>query len=557
MRRSVKVAALASAAALLAIGASMTSFAAAKGWTQEDGEWVWLDSNGDKATGTFKLSGTTYYWLNDDGYLGSDEIVEYEDNYYYVDETGAMVRNQWREVENTEDDEQFEDTIWYYFQSSGKAYKSGKKSINGQSYIFDEDGKMLFGWIKKDDTVYSMADNTDSESDDWKTSQYYAGDANDGAVVTSAWRQIRVYDGSPDEEMTSVDAGDNDYWFYFGSNGKKYAAEDNDDYVTKTIKGSKYAFACDGHMLSEWTPVATSATNAQYFSDPEVGARITKGWFKVVPSKGVDEQASEENDNDEYWFYADGSGNLITSQIKSLNGKKYLFNDKGECLAGLRYLTFEFDENGKEVVTDKYDTNFASDSKTSDDLDEVTIEKMDSAFENYAAKSKEGLYYFATPVDTDAAMKTGSCTITIDGDSYSFKFATSGSNKGVGITKVDGSSYYVNGRKLKADSEQKFVMYEIDEFTATDFNHKTMKLVGPEQTAAKLIRNSETTQANAYAVISSAGTIVKSGTKKDGDDYKLKVTNYVLEYIKQGDASSDDKNVWECKVEGYATYFKK
>ena len=45
MRKQTKLVAVLSAAALLAIGASMTSFAA--GWTQEDGTWVYLDRDGD------------------------------------------------------------------------------------------------------------------------------------------------------------------------------------------------------------------------------------------------------------------------------------------------------------------------------------------------------------------------------------------------------------------------------------------------------------------------------------------------------------------------------
>lgn len=44
MRKQTKLVAVLSAASLLAIGASMTSFA--KGWTEENGEWVYLDSDG-------------------------------------------------------------------------------------------------------------------------------------------------------------------------------------------------------------------------------------------------------------------------------------------------------------------------------------------------------------------------------------------------------------------------------------------------------------------------------------------------------------------------------
>ena len=48
MRKQTKIAAVVSAAALLALGASMTSFAASKGtWMMVDGEWYCYDKNGD------------------------------------------------------------------------------------------------------------------------------------------------------------------------------------------------------------------------------------------------------------------------------------------------------------------------------------------------------------------------------------------------------------------------------------------------------------------------------------------------------------------------------
>ena len=45
MRKQTKLVAVLSAAALMAMGASMTAFA---DWSQEDGEWVYLDRNGDR-----------------------------------------------------------------------------------------------------------------------------------------------------------------------------------------------------------------------------------------------------------------------------------------------------------------------------------------------------------------------------------------------------------------------------------------------------------------------------------------------------------------------------
>ena len=44
-----------------------------------------------------------------------------------------------------------------------------------------------------------------------------------------------------------------------------------------------------------------------------------------------------------------------------------------------------------------------------------------------------------------------------------------------------------------------------------------------------------------FAVISSSGVIVKSGTKKDGDDYKLVVKDYLLQEI----LDNDKKSKWK------------
>ena len=86
MRKQTKLVAVLSAAALLAVGASMTSFAA--GWTEENGTWVYYDGDDELVTNEWKKSGSNYYYLNDDGEMATETWVDSE---YYVDETGKMV----------------------------------------------------------------------------------------------------------------------------------------------------------------------------------------------------------------------------------------------------------------------------------------------------------------------------------------------------------------------------------------------------------------------------------------------------------------------------------
>ena len=137
MRKQTKLVAVLSTAAVLAIGASMTSFAA-EGWAEENGTWVYYDRDGYQVTDQWERSGNNWFYLNSDGEMATATIIEDDDDYYYVNESGAMVTNQWVQIENEDSyDDEDPAAYWYYFQANGKAYKaptSGKtsfKTING------------------------------------------------------------------------------------------------------------------------------------------------------------------------------------------------------------------------------------------------------------------------------------------------------------------------------------------------------------------------------------------------------------------------------------------
>ena len=66
MRKQTKLVAVLSAAALLAMGASMTSFAA--GWQKDDaGVWHYYDSDDEMVTGEWKKDGGKWFYLDEDG----------------------------------------------------------------------------------------------------------------------------------------------------------------------------------------------------------------------------------------------------------------------------------------------------------------------------------------------------------------------------------------------------------------------------------------------------------------------------------------------------------
>ena len=350
MRKQTKLVAVLSTAALLAIGASMTSFAA-QGWAEEDGTWVYYNRDGERATEQWKKSGNNWYYLDSDGEMAIDTLIEDGDNYYYVDINGVMASNQWVAIDNEdagEDDEP--DHYWYYFQANGKALTNGTndkvslKTVNGKKYAFDDEGRMLYGWVAEDNA--ERVDNTDG--DGFKEGIYYFGGEDDGAM-TVGWLQMDItYEEATNDEYKYVapvftDDEDQSRWFYFKSNGKKIYADNGEETKEKTINGKKYAFDQNGAMVAEWsmdeTKVATADMPAtpgkastakysqawRYFNSVEDGSRVSKGWFKVVSAEYLNDD--KYNDDEDSWYYADGSGNLYAGEFKTIKGKKYAFRN--------------------------------------------------------------------------------------------------------------------------------------------------------------------------------------------------------------------------------------
>ena len=480
MKKQTKLVAVLSTAALLAIGASMTSFAAT-GWAEEDGTWVYYNRDGERATDSWKKSGNNWYYLDSDGEMAIDQLIEDGDNYYYVDINGVMASNQWVAIENEdagEDDEP--EHYWYYFQANGKALTNGDndkvslKTINGKKYAFDDEGKMLFGWV--DDDSAERIDNT--EGDGFKDADYYFGGEDDGAMTTG-WLQIDItYEEATNDDYKWVaeafnDDEDQSRWFYFKSNGKMVKADPGASTKDKTINGKKYAFDEKGAMVAEWsldqddlgtrpeayTPSAVSgATRSdvihgvradaqytqswRYYNSVEDGARVSKGWFKVVPAEYLN--AGKYNDDEDFWYYADGSGDLYAGEFKTIKGKKYAFRDDGRMLNGLKFIK---DMDGSLVVyADDDDPNFDNE----DDF-------LEHAADFYEPRGFH-CYYFGD--SEDGAMRTNKTTVEIDGENHNFYFEKSGSDKGAGVTGEKDDKLYQSGMLLKADSDDKYIVVE-------------------------------------------------------------------------------------------------
>lgn len=442
MRMSRKAVAMLTLASMMAMQVPFSAFAAPeKGWTMKGNDWYYLDSHGDYVTDAWRDNDARTYkfYLDDSGKMLTSQLIEYSDDYYYVNGDGVQSRNMWRLVYSEDDGED----RWYYFGNDGKAYKSGWKKINDRTYHFT-DGKMDYGFLDEEGQMLDADDETI-----WEDAVYFVGDNTTGWRYENRWLDIHDFDDSEYEDRDLL-------WIWFGNNGKKVTSS------SKTINNVKYAFDEQGAMVAEWYGSATpSDAEYKYYEDD---GRLMKGkWFKAVPSE--DQNADDNADGTERWFYANSNGSTVKNQLKTINGKRYLFDENGIMQTGL-------------VVVD-----------SNNHLVEVLGTEEDgfpSSSEVKAARDKGTLMFF----DDNGAMAKSKKTIELDDDKFTFKF----NSKGAALHGVSDSYLYDNGILLQAEDEK----YSVEAVDGKEY------------------------------LVNKAGKVMKAGEYKD-DDIKWIVTGTVTD----------------------------
>ena len=176
--------------------------------------------------------------------------------------------------------EKQEDGSWKYYSEEGEYYYYyGIYEIDGQDYYFDENGKMLTGWIFSN----------------WSGDWYYA---NGSGVLQKGWQKI------------------NEVWYYF---------EPNNDYMFSdgiyTIEGDAYYFASSGAMQTGWIKETYTYddeyTETSWFYADSSG-RLAKGW-KAIGGK---------------WYYFAEWNAMYSDGIYTIDGQPYYFYPSGELGIG-------------------------------------------------------------------------------------------------------------------------------------------------------------------------------------------------------------------------------
>lgn len=376
-------------AAVMTLGCASMTTMAAQGWVYENSAWVYYNSSGSKVYNEWQAGADGYYrYIGSNGTMSTNAWVD-NDN-YYVDSNGIMIYSTWLQVPNDYSDSGY---IWYYFNSAGKAIKNQWYEIDGSWYCFDDVGEMQIGWLEDE--------------------MYYCG--SDGKMVTG-WQKLIPYDYEDDYDYyyPFAEIDDGMRWYYFTSNGKKVVPDDSDGEIKqKLIEGVYYCLDETGAMQTGW--VCTTGDDSDDITDyryVDESGKVRTGWYSIYPP----EDLSGEYEYEVEWFYFSSKGvprageswdDSTTSDLTSISGYTYLFNDYGTPAYGLKKVYY------------------------GNDGDYYT-------------------YYFGTR--SQSSMQTGKHTLMDNGVSTTYYFSSTGR----GYTGVYDGYLYYKGKIQKADSGSKY-----------------------------------------------------------------------------------------------------
>lgn len=281
-------------------------------WDGNSTVWYYFTDSGKAAEeGLRTINGQKYYFESSQMQTGWHEVNG--KNYYFKD-SGAMATG-WEYIEPLNgDDDGWSEPEWYYFSSSGQMSVSREQKIDGETYVFDDQGRMLTGWIDNDTYTSSKFGDVSGATD----LRYHSEDGT-GA---NGWKYL----SSPDNTE--------DGWYYFYG-GRAYNTEYkgrklNDEYALASISNKTYCFRRDGRM---YTGLLELDDGRKFYFD-ENGVMKTG---RVVVN-------DENHDNEVFYFTSSGS---LGSKGDGVTGVKngYLYDDGALVHAeeGTKYQIVEVD----------------------------------------------------------------------------------------------------------------------------------------------------------------------------------------------------------------------
>ena len=153
-------------------------------WVEYNNNWYYLNDDGRYVKNNWKMIGNDHYYFDSSGAMKKNSWI---DNVYYVGNDGKMIKNDWVEYNNN----------WYYLSVDGRYVKNDWMKIGNDYYYFDSSGAM--------------------KKNSWINNEYYVG--NDGKMLKNTITPDGYYVGADGKYVPNQNTIDANTIYSTKSNG--------------------------------------------------------------------------------------------------------------------------------------------------------------------------------------------------------------------------------------------------------------------------------------------------------------------------------------------------
>lgn len=295
---------------------------------------------------------------------------------------------------------QAEENAWYYHgRDGGLLY--GRQKINGQTYFFDDTGKMLTGWISSGESIGDDAEPCRSGVDD---SVYYCDTT--GIMYQNQWLCSYAPDSPYYDPFFSGPSEENDEdvnWYCFDAKGNAYRNK------RLTWEGEEYLFDEDGVRLTGWVYEDPRSGSVEYVP---VTDETSDAWSGDLNNNGSYAENDYAHNPQNYMFCDWGSGKLVKNCWITANppgkdddedDRSYYCSSNGHIVAQYRYgfwrssddWSHDPEELNRAIVADKVYPRKVEDKNigTYAFNGAPGSDEYDSGFEGFIFKADNDRYY--------------------------------------------------------------------------------------------------------------------------------------------------------------------
>ena len=254
-----------------------------RGWLQDGDDWYYYNETGELHKGWLKLS----------------------DGTYYLNENGIVHKGWFQEGDNK-----------YYFDNFGRAIIGRTETINGKSYTFDKEGKLVKENLK---SGWHYEDYYWQYYKDGKRQHGWINIPNDGKYYVESYGMVKGWYDVEGKRYYFDDAGRAIVGKTIEIEGKEYTF-DNEGVLVKALKSGwhyedyYWQYYKDGKRQHGWINVPN---DGKYYVE---SYGMVKGWYDVEGKR----------------YYFDDAGRAIVGKTIEIEGKEYTFDNEGVLVKALK-----------------------------------------------------------------------------------------------------------------------------------------------------------------------------------------------------------------------------